>query len=61
MVFLPETLIFSRKIFFGRGGRGYGFCNSGAPNMVGSSPEKLVRDLVTSAQRDIFLNFFCEK
>ena len=37
---------------------GWSFCNSGASNFVGTSPEKIVRDLVTSAQWDVGFGIF---
>ena len=36
----------------------YSLCNSGAANIVGTSSEKIARDLVTSAQRDVQIEFF---
>ncbi|MBQ7313976.1 MAG: hypothetical protein IJW81_10365 [Clostridia bacterium] len=43
---------------FGWDGTGFRSCNSGASN--GSNPisEKIARDLVTSAQRDVLLELF---
>jgi len=54
--FFPKPLF---KNFSSGEWDGWSFCNSGASNFVGTSPEKIVRDLVTSAQREVGLFIFC--